>query len=65
MHFDDRNDSKTLIPETHGGSSVCFSQFLGQQLRQRVPATNPQVIPCGIKLSTAQPSFSDHPFSVV
>ena len=54
-----------LTPENHGGSSVCVSQFLAQQLRQRLPATNPQVIPCGITLPTAQASFSDQPFRVV
>ena len=52
-------------PETHGGSSVCVSQFLAQQLRQRLPTTNPLVIPYGITLPTAQASFSDQPFRVV
>ena len=57
--------AEALTPETHGGSTVCVSQFLAQQLRQRLPATNPQVIPCGITLPTAQASFSDQPFLVV
>ena len=68
MHSDDPDDwcvAEALTPETHGGSSVCVSQFLAQQLRQRLPATNPQVIPCGITLPTAQASFSDQPFRVV
>lgn len=33
--------------------------------QQRLPATNPQVIPYGITLPTAQASFSDQPFRVV
>jgi len=68
MHSDDPDDwcvAEALTPETHGGSSVCVSQFLAQQLRQRLPTTNPQVIPCGITLPTAQASFSNHPFRVV
>lgn len=68
MHSDDPDYwcvAESLCPESNGGSSVCVSQFLAQQLSQRVPATKPQVIPCGIKLSTAHASFSDHPFSVV
>ena len=51
--------AEALTPETHCESSVCVSQFLSQQLRQRVPATNPQVIPCDITLPTAQASFSE------
>lgn len=68
MHSDDPDYwcvAEALTPETHGGSSVCVSQFLAQQLRQRLPATNPQVIPYGITLPTTQASFSDHPFRVV
>jgi colanic acid/amylovoran biosynthesis glycosyltransferase len=68
MHSDDPDYwcvADALTPETHGGSSVCVSQFLAQQLRQRLPATNPQVIPYGITLPTAQVSFSDQPFRVV
>ncbi|MFM7642893.1 MAG: glycosyltransferase family 4 protein, partial [Cyanobium sp.] len=68
MHSDDPDDwclAEALTPETRGGSSVCVSQFLAQQLRQRLPATNPQVIPCGITLPTAQASFADQPFRVV
>ena len=68
MHSDDPDYwcvAEALTPETHGGSSVCVSQFLAQQLRQRLPATNPQVIPYGITLPTAQASFSDQPFRVV
>jgi hypothetical protein len=38
---------------------------LPQQVRQRLRYTNPQVIPCGITLPTAQASFSDQPFRVV
>jgi colanic acid/amylovoran biosynthesis glycosyltransferase len=57
--------AEALTPETHGGSSVCVSQFLAQQLRQRLPATSPQVIPYGVTLPTAQASFSDQPFRVV
>jgi colanic acid/amylovoran biosynthesis glycosyltransferase len=68
MHSDDPDYwcvAESLCPESNGGSSVCVSQFMAQQLSQRVPATKPQVIPCGITLPTAQASFSDHPFSVV
>ena len=68
MHSDDPDYwcvAEALTPETHGGSSVCVSQFLAQQLRLRLPATNPQVIPYGITLPTAQASFSDQPFRVV
>lgn len=68
MHSDDPDYwcvAEALTPESHGGSSVCVSQFLAQQLRQRLPATNPQVIPYGITLPTAQASFSDQPFRVV
>jgi colanic acid/amylovoran biosynthesis glycosyltransferase len=68
MHSDDPDYwcvAEALTPETHGGSSVCVSQFLAQQLRHRLPATNPQVIPYGITLPTAQASFSDQPFHVV
>jgi colanic acid/amylovoran biosynthesis glycosyltransferase len=68
MHSDDPDYwcvAEALTPETHGGSSVCVSQFLAQQLRQRLPATNPQVIPYGITLPTAQASFSDQPFRVL
>ena len=68
MHSDDPDYwcvVEALTPETHGGSSVCVSQFLAQQLRQRLPATNPQVIPYGITLPTAQAIFSDQPFRVV
>jgi glycosyltransferase involved in cell wall biosynthesis len=68
MHSDDPDYwcvAKALTPETHGGSSVCVSQFLAQQLRQRLPATNPRVIPCGITLQTAQACYSDQPFRVV
>jgi colanic acid/amylovoran biosynthesis glycosyltransferase len=68
MHSDDPDYwcvAETLTPETHGGSSVCVSNFLAQQLRQRVPVTHPQVIPCGIKLPRGQASFSDQPFRVV
>lgn len=68
MHSDDPDYwcvAESLCPESNGGSSVCVSQFLAQQLSQRMPATKPQVIPCGIELSTSQASFSDHPFSVV
>jgi glycosyltransferase involved in cell wall biosynthesis len=68
MHSDDPDYwcvAEALTPETHGGSSVCVSQFLAQQLRQRLPATNPQVIPCGITLPAAQAIFSDQPFRVV
>jgi colanic acid/amylovoran biosynthesis glycosyltransferase len=68
MHSDDPDYwcvAEALTPETHGGSSICVSQFLAQQLRQRLPATNPQVIPYGITLPTAQASFSDQPFRVV
>jgi hypothetical protein len=56
MHSDDPDCwcvADALTPETHGGSSVCVSQFLAQQLRQRLPATNPHVIPYGITLPTA------------
>lgn len=68
MHSDDPDYwcvAEALTPETHGGSSVCVSQFLAQQLRQRLPATNPQVIPYGITLPKTQASFSDQPFRVV
>ncbi|MDI9406535.1 MAG: glycosyltransferase family 4 protein [Chitinophagaceae bacterium] len=68
MHSDDPDYwcvAEALTPETHGGSSVCVSQFLAQQLRQRLPATNPQVIPYGITLPADQASFSDQPFRVV
>ncbi|MBC1262226.1 glycosyltransferase family 4 protein [Synechococcus sp. BSF8S] len=68
MHSDDPDYwcvAEALTPEAHGGSSVCVSQFLAQQLRQRLPVTNPQVIPCGITLPTAQVRFSDQPFRVV
>ena len=68
MHSDDPDYwcvAETLTPETHGGSSVCVSQFLAQQLRQRLPATNPRVIPYGITLQTAHASYSDQPFRVV
>jgi colanic acid/amylovoran biosynthesis glycosyltransferase len=68
MHSDDPDYwgvAEALCPESHGGSSVCVSQFLAQKLIQRVPCTNPQVIPCGIMLSTAQASFSNQPFRVV
>jgi|688.fasta_scaffold05340_13 colanic acid/amylovoran biosynthesis glycosyltransferase len=68
MHSDDPDYwcvAEALTPETHGGSSVCVSQFLAHQLRQRLPATNPQVIPCGVTLPTAQASFADQPFRVV
>lgn len=68
MHSDDPDYwcvAEGLTPESFGGRSVCVSQFLAQQLRQRLPATNPQVIPCGITLPTAQVSFSDQPFRVV
>ena len=68
MHSDDPDFwclAEALTPETHGGTSVCVSQFLAQQLRQRLPATNPQVIPYGITLPTVQSSFSDQPFRTV
>ena len=68
MHSDDPDYwcvAEALTPETHGGGSVCVSQFLAQQLRQRLPAINPQVISYGITLPTAQASFSDQPFRVV
>ena len=68
MHSDDPDYwcvAEALTPESHGGSSVCVSQFLAQQLRQRLPATNPQVIPYGITLPTDQASYSDQPFRVV
>ena len=68
MHSDDPDYwciAEVLTPETHGGSSVCVSQFLAQQLRKRLPATSPQGIPYGITLPTAQASFSDQPFRVV
>jgi colanic acid/amylovoran biosynthesis glycosyltransferase len=57
--------AEDLTPESNGGGSLCVSQFLAQQIRQRLPATNPQVIPCGITLPSAQASFSDQPFHVV
>ena len=68
MHSDDPDYwcvAEALTPETYGGSSVCVSQFLAQQLRQRLPATNPRVIPYGITLQTAQACYSDQPFRVV
>ena len=68
MHSDDPDYwcvAEDLTPETHGGGSVCVSQFMAQQLRQRLPATNPQVIPYGITPPMAQASFSDQPFRVV
>ena len=48
MHSDDPDYwfiAEALTPATHGGSSVCVSQFLAHQLPQRLPASNPQVIP--------------------
>jgi colanic acid/amylovoran biosynthesis glycosyltransferase len=68
MHSDDPEYwcvAEALTPETHGGSSVCVSQFLAHQLRQRLPATNPYVIPCGITLPAGMASFSHQPFRVV
>jgi colanic acid/amylovoran biosynthesis glycosyltransferase len=68
MHSDDPDYwcvAEVLTPEAHGGTSVCVSQFLAQQLRQRLPATIPQVIPCGITLPTAYANFSNQPFRVV
>lgn len=68
MHSDDPDYwcvAESLNPETHGGSSVCVSQFLAQQLRQRVPLTNPHVIPYGITLPANHANFSDQPFRVV
>lgn len=68
MHSDDPDYwcvAEALPPESHGGSSVCVSQFLAQQMRQRLPATNALVIPCGITLPAIQASFSEKPFRVV
>lgn len=68
MHSDDPDYwsvAEVLTPETHGGSSVCVSQYLAQQLRQSVPASNPRVIPYGIRLPPTIASFSEQPFRVV
>jgi colanic acid/amylovoran biosynthesis glycosyltransferase len=68
MHSDDPDYwcvAEALTPELHGGSTVCVSQFLAHELRQRLPATQPRVIPCGIKLPRVTASFSDQPFRVV
>lgn len=68
MHSDDPNYwcvAEALTPETHGGRSVCVSQFLAKQLRQRLAATKPQVISYGITLPRGQVSFSAQPFRVV
>ena len=42
-----------------------MSQYLAQQLRQFLPATNPKVIPCGVTLPSIHANFSDQPFRVV
>ena len=68
MHSDDPDYwcvAEALTPETHGGSSVCVSQYLARQLRQRFPATDPQVIPYGVTLPTIHATFSDQPFRVI
>jgi glycosyltransferase involved in cell wall biosynthesis len=68
MHSDDPSYwcvAETLTPESHGGSSVCVSKFLAEQLHKRIPSTKPQVIPYGIKLPIDQARFSDQPFRVV
>jgi colanic acid/amylovoran biosynthesis glycosyltransferase len=68
MHSDDPDYwcvAEGLTPETHGGSSVCVSQFLAQELHQKLPATTPQVIPYGIPISSVHATFSDQPFRVV
>lgn len=68
MHSDDSDYwcvAEALTPETHGGSSVCVSQFLAQQLRQRLPSTNPHAVPYGITLPTALAGFANQPFRVV
>ncbi len=68
MHSDDPDYwciAEAITPEAHGGSSVCVSEFLDQQLRQQVPAVSPQVIPCGVDIPTAHARFSDQPFRVV
>lgn len=68
MHSDDPDYwcvAESITPETHGGSSVCVSQFLAQELLLKAPATNPQVIPCGITIPFAHATFSDQPFRVV
>lgn len=68
MHSDDPDYwcvAEAITPEIYGGSSVCVSQFLAQQLRQQVPTSSPQVIPYGIAIPTAHASFSDQPFCVV
>jgi len=68
MHSDDPDYwcvAEALTPEIHGGRSVCVSQFLAQELRQRMPCTTPRVIPYGIVLPADHASFSDQPFRVV
>ena len=68
MHSDDPNYwcvAESLTPETHGGSSVCVSQFLARELHLKVPAATPQVIPCGIPILSVHATFSDQPFRVV
>jgi glycosyltransferase involved in cell wall biosynthesis len=68
MHSDDPDYwcvAESLTPEAYGGSSVCVSQFLAQELHHKVPATTPQVIPCGIPIPSTHATFSDQPFRVV
>lgn len=68
MHSDDPDYwcvAEATTPEAHGGRSVCVSQFLAQELDQRVPRAAPQVIPCGINIPAGRASFSGQPFRVV
>jgi colanic acid/amylovoran biosynthesis glycosyltransferase len=67
MHSDDPDYwcvAQVITPELNGGKTVCVSQFLAQQLRLRVPITDPQVIPYGITVPNLQASFSHEPFRV-
>ena len=57
--------AEALTLEKNGGISICVSQYLAQQLRQLLAATNPKVVPCGITLPSTQTCFSDQPFRVL
>lgn len=68
MHSDDSDYwcvAEALTPEAHGGRSVCVSQFLAQQLLDRLPITQPAVIPCGIAIPEGHANFAADPFRVV
>lgn len=68
MHSDDPDYwcvAEVLTPENNGGGSVCVSKFLEHELRRKVSAARPIMIPYGITLPQNHTYFSDQDFRVV